>query len=128
MTGFDLFKQGTTEPVAADGKEMGELALRGNMVMKGYLKSRKATEEAFADGWFRTGDLGSNILMAISKLWIGSKTSSSQVAKTSQVSKSKTSYIKCQRSKTVLSLPHRMINGAKCRSHLSRFMLAVPAA
>ena len=58
MTGFEPFKQGTTEPVAADGEEMGELALRGNMVMKGYLKSRKATEEAFADGWFRTGDLG----------------------------------------------------------------------
>ncbi|MBE0406786.1 AMP-binding protein [Psychrobacter sp. AOP22-C1-22] len=58
MTGFDVFKQGTTEPVAADGEEMGELALRGNMVMKGYLKSRKATEAAFADGWFRTGDLG----------------------------------------------------------------------
>lgn len=58
MTGFDVFKQGTTEPVAADGEEMGELALRGNMVMKGYLKSRKATEAAFTDGWFRTGDLG----------------------------------------------------------------------
>lgn len=58
MAGFEVFKQGTTEPVAADGEEMGELALRGNMVMKGYLKSRKATEEAFADGWFRTGDLG----------------------------------------------------------------------
>ena len=58
MSGFELFKQGTTEPVAADGEEMGELALRGNMVMKGYLKSLKATEEAFTDGWFRTGDLG----------------------------------------------------------------------
>ena len=58
MAGFEVFKQGTTEPVAADGEEMGELALRGNMVMKGYLKSRKATEDAFADGWFRTGDLG----------------------------------------------------------------------
>ena len=58
MSGFDVFKQGTTEPVASDGEEMGELALRGNMVMKGYLKSRKATEAAFADGWFRTGDLG----------------------------------------------------------------------
>lgn len=58
MTGFDVFKQGTTEPVTANGEEMGELALRGNMVMKGYLKSRKATEEAFVDGWFRTGDLG----------------------------------------------------------------------
>ncbi len=58
MAGFEVFKQGTSEPVAADGEEMGELALRGNMVMKGYLKSRKATEEAFKDGWFRTGDLG----------------------------------------------------------------------
>lgn len=58
MTGFEVFKQGTTEPVAADGEEMGELALKGNMVMKGYLKSRKATEAAFEGGWFRTGDLG----------------------------------------------------------------------
>ena len=58
MAGFDVFKQGTTEPVAADGEEIGELALKGNMVMKGYLKSRKATEAAFKDGWFRTGDLG----------------------------------------------------------------------
>ncbi|WP_201611410.1 AMP-binding protein [Psychrobacter submarinus] len=58
MTGFEVFKQGTTEPVEANGEEMGELALRGNMVMKGYLKSRKATDEALKDGWFRTGDLG----------------------------------------------------------------------
>ena len=58
MTGFEVLQQGTAEPVAADGKEMGELALRGNMIMKGYLKSRKATEAAFADGWYRTGDLG----------------------------------------------------------------------
>ncbi|WLP94758.1 AMP-binding protein [Psychrobacter sp. M13] len=58
MTGFEVFKQGTTDPVSADGEEMGELALRGNMIMKGYLKSRKATEAAFKDGWFRTGDLG----------------------------------------------------------------------
>ncbi len=58
MSGFEVFKQGTTDPVAADGEEMGELALRGNMLMKGYLKSRKATETAFTDGWFRTGDLG----------------------------------------------------------------------
>ncbi|WP_288997602.1 AMP-binding protein [uncultured Psychrobacter sp.] len=58
MTGFEVFKQGTTDPVEANGEEMGELALRGNMVMKGYLKSRKATDEALKDGWFRTGDLG----------------------------------------------------------------------
>lgn len=58
MNGFEVFKQGSTELVKADGEEIGELALRGNMIMKGYLKSRKATEAAFADGWFRTGDLG----------------------------------------------------------------------
>ncbi|WP_169392584.1 MULTISPECIES: AMP-binding protein [Psychrobacter] len=58
MTGFDVFKQGTNEPVAADGAEIGELVLQGNMVMKGYLKSRKATEDALKGGWFRTGDLG----------------------------------------------------------------------
>ena len=58
MTGFEVFKQGTTDPVEVNGEDMGELALRGNMVMKGYLKSRKATDEALKDGWFRTGDLG----------------------------------------------------------------------
>ncbi|WP_131668478.1 AMP-binding protein [Psychrobacter pygoscelis] len=58
MAGFEVFKEGSSEPVAADGKEVGELALKGNMVMKGYLKSRKATDAAFKDGWFRTGDLG----------------------------------------------------------------------
>lgn len=58
MTGFEVLKHGSDEPVEADGEEMGELALRGNMIMKGYLKSRKATEEALKGGWFRTGDLG----------------------------------------------------------------------
>ncbi|PIB23443.1 acyl-CoA synthetase [Amylibacter kogurei] len=42
---------------APDGEHMGELILRGNTVMKGYLKNPDATREAFADGWFRTGDL-----------------------------------------------------------------------
>jgi len=45
-------------PVAADGATMGEVVMRGNVVMKGYLKNPHATEEAFAGGWFRTGDLG----------------------------------------------------------------------
>jgi len=45
------------EPVPADGTTLGELALRGNTVMKGYLKNPAGTREAFADGWFRTGDL-----------------------------------------------------------------------
>ncbi|PTD97774.1 acyl-CoA synthetase [Pseudothauera lacus] len=44
--------------VPADGETMGELMFRGNIVMKGYLKNPKATQEAFAGGWFHTGDLG----------------------------------------------------------------------
>ncbi len=48
----------TLAPVPRDGSTLGEVMMRGNVVMKGYLKNPKATEEAFAGGWFRTGDLG----------------------------------------------------------------------
>jgi fatty-acyl-CoA synthase len=48
----------TLAPVPADGAAMGEIFMRGNIVMKGYLKNPHATEEAFAGGWFHTGDLG----------------------------------------------------------------------
>ncbi|HZS83693.1 MAG TPA: acyl-CoA synthetase [Stellaceae bacterium] len=48
----------TLAPVPRDGKTMGEVFMRGNVVMKGYLKNPQATEEAFAGGWFHTGDLG----------------------------------------------------------------------
>ena len=48
----------TLRPVAADGSEMGEVFMRGNLVMKGYLKNKSATEAAFAGGWFHSGDLG----------------------------------------------------------------------
>jgi len=47
----------TLEPVPADGETIGEIFFRGNLVMKGYLKNPLATEEAFAGGWFHTGDL-----------------------------------------------------------------------
>jgi fatty-acyl-CoA synthase len=47
----------TLVPVAADGATMGEVLMRGNIVMKGYLKNPRATEEAFAGGWFHSGDL-----------------------------------------------------------------------
>ena len=42
----------------ADGATLGEVMFRGNIVMKGYLKNPKATSEAFAGGWFHSGDLG----------------------------------------------------------------------
>jgi fatty-acyl-CoA synthase len=45
-------------PVPADGVTMGEVFMRGNITMKGYLKNPHATEEAFAGGWFHSGDLG----------------------------------------------------------------------
>ena len=47
----------TMREVPADGQTMGEIMFRGNIVMKGYLKNAKATDEAFAGGWFHTGDL-----------------------------------------------------------------------
>jgi fatty-acyl-CoA synthase len=48
----------TMQPVPWDGETMGEVMFRGNLTMKGYLKNAKATADAFAGGWFHTGDLG----------------------------------------------------------------------
>jgi len=47
----------TMERVPADGQTLGEVMFRGNIVMKGYLKNRQASEEAFKGGWFHSGDL-----------------------------------------------------------------------
>ena len=47
----------TMRPVPMDGETMGEIMFRGNIAMKGYLKNPQATEEAFAGGWFHSGDL-----------------------------------------------------------------------
>lgn len=54
---IDVLDPNTMQPVPADGLTMGEIFFRGNIVMKGYLKNQKATDEAFAGGWFHTGDL-----------------------------------------------------------------------
>ena len=48
----------TMEAVPHDGQTMGEVMFRGNIVMKGYLKNQRATDEAFVGGWFHSGDLG----------------------------------------------------------------------
>ncbi|PUE28140.1 acyl-CoA synthetase [Limnohabitans sp. Jir72] len=47
----------TMQPVPQDGETMGEIMFKGNIAMKGYLKNPKATQEAFAGGWFHSGDL-----------------------------------------------------------------------
>ena len=47
----------TLEPTPKDGQTIGEIFMRGNTVMKGYLKNPTATHEAFEGGWFHTGDL-----------------------------------------------------------------------
>lgn len=58
LEGFDVRDPETMESLPADGASMGEVMFRGNVVMRGYLKNAKATQAAFAGGWFRSGDLG----------------------------------------------------------------------
>ena len=47
----------TMKPVPHDGKTMGEIMIRGNVVMKGYFKDKEATEKSMDGGWFHSGDL-----------------------------------------------------------------------
>ena len=58
LEGLYVANPETMAPVPADGATMGEVMMRGNVVMKGYLKNPSASDRAFADGWFHTGDLG----------------------------------------------------------------------
>jgi fatty-acyl-CoA synthase len=55
--GMTVMDPETMQPVPADGETMGEIMFRGNITMKGYLKNPTATAEAFAGGWFHSGDL-----------------------------------------------------------------------
>lgn len=55
---LDVLDPETMLPVPRDGKTMGEVMFRGNVVMKGYLKNKQATEAALKGGWFHSGDLG----------------------------------------------------------------------
>ncbi len=57
LDGLMVANPDTLEPVTRDGKTMGEIMMRGNLVMKGYLKNPSTTEEAFEGGWFHSGDL-----------------------------------------------------------------------
>jgi fatty-acyl-CoA synthase len=56
--GVTVMDPATMKAVPRDGATMGEVMFRGNLVMKGYLKNPKATQESFAHGWFHSGDLG----------------------------------------------------------------------
>jgi fatty-acyl-CoA synthase len=55
--GLTVMDPATMQAVPADGETMGEIMFRGNITMKGYLKNPAATQEAFAGGWFHSGDL-----------------------------------------------------------------------
>ena len=58
LEALDIKDPLTMESVPADGETLGEVMMRGNVVMRGYLKNPEASQEAFAGGWFHSGDLG----------------------------------------------------------------------
>jgi fatty-acyl-CoA synthase len=58
LEALDVMDPDTMQPVKRDGAAMGEVMMRGNVIMKGYLKNPPASAKAFAGGWFHTGDLG----------------------------------------------------------------------
>ena len=58
LESLDVMDPKTMKPVPRDGKTIGEVMFKGNVVMKGYLKNKSATKESFKGGWFHSGDLG----------------------------------------------------------------------
>ncbi len=58
LEGLNVIDPETMQATPADGETIGEVMFRGNVIMKGYFKNKKATEESFAGGWFHSGDLG----------------------------------------------------------------------
>src|SRR5436305_4831022 len=58
LESLDVIDPQTMKTVPRDGETLGEVMFRGNVVMKGYLKNKSASEPAFAGGWFHSGDLG----------------------------------------------------------------------
>jgi fatty-acyl-CoA synthase len=57
LSGLEVADPQTDVPVPRDGETLGEVMLRGNTIMKGYLGNERATREAFREGWYHTGDL-----------------------------------------------------------------------
>ena len=57
MEGLAVMNSETMKHVKKDGKEIGEIMIKGNCLMKGYLKNKEATDEAMSGGWFHSGDL-----------------------------------------------------------------------
>jgi len=58
LEALEVLDPTTLNPVKRDGETLGEVMMRGNVVMKGYLKNPKSTQAAFEGGWFHTGDIG----------------------------------------------------------------------
>ena len=58
LEALDVLDPTTLNPVKRDGETLGEVMMRGNVVMKGYLKNPKSTQAVFEGGWFHTGDIG----------------------------------------------------------------------
>src|SRR5499433_1827046 len=58
LEALDVLDPEAMTPVARNGETLGEVMMRGNVVMKGYLKNKSSTEKVFSGGWFHTGDLG----------------------------------------------------------------------
>ena len=58
LSDLQVINKKTNKPVDKNGKELGEIYMRGNTVMMGYYKDKKATQNSFEKGWFHTGDIG----------------------------------------------------------------------
>ncbi len=58
VSDLQVINKKTNKPVKKNGKELGEVYIRGNTVMMGYYKDKESTKNSFKDGWFHTGDIG----------------------------------------------------------------------
>ena len=58
LSDLQVINKKTNKPVDKNGKDLGEIYMRGNTVMMGYYKDKKATQNSFEEGWFHTGDIG----------------------------------------------------------------------